>query len=129
LIFIDSSYLIALLNDRDQYHGKAKKIEPTIRKRKKIISQVILTETLNSLSVFGGKTGKKIYDLINETHTIKYHSNKDFYDNVIEIFIKYDGTIGFSDCTSISIMKENNIVEIVSFDSDFDKVDEIHRIH
>ena len=129
MIFIDSSYLIALLNDRDQYHGKAKKIEPTIRKRKKIISQVILTETLNSLSVFGGKTGKKIYDLINETHTIKYHSSKDFYDNVIEIFIKYDGTIGFSDCTSISIMKENNIVEIVSFDSDFDKVDEIHRIH
>jgi len=129
LIFIDSSYLIALLNDRDQYHKKAVNIESKIRKRKKIISQVILTETLNSLSVFGGKTGKKIYNLINETHTIKYCSNKDFYDKVIEIFIKYDGTIGFSDCTSISIMKENNIVEIASFDSDFDKVDEIHRIH
>ena len=129
MIFIDSSYLVALLNDRDQFHEKAKKIESKIRKEKKIISSVILTETLNILSVFGGKTGKIIYNLINETHTIKYNSNKDFYDKVLEIFIKYDGTIGFSDCTSICIMKENNITKIVSFDSDFDKVNEIRRIY
>jgi hypothetical protein len=59
LTFIDSIYLLTLLNDRDQYHDKAKKIELKVRKMKKIMSTIILTETLNSLNCFWRKNWEK----------------------------------------------------------------------
>ncbi|KYC48593.1 MAG: hypothetical protein AMQ74_01588 [Candidatus Methanofastidiosum methylothiophilum] len=42
--------------------------------------------------------------------------------------LNYDGTLSFADSVSIEIMRNLKIDEIVSFDSDFDKVDEITRI-
>lgn len=47
----------------------------------------------------------------------------------METFLKYDGTLSFADSVSIEIMRNLEIDEIVSFDSDFDKVDGVIRIH
>ena len=47
----------------------------------------------------------------------------------METFLKYDGTLSFADAVSVEIMKDLGINQIVSFDSDFDKVDGIIRIH
>ena len=41
----------------------------------------------------------------------------------------YDGTISLADATSVEIMQQFGIDRIVSFDSDFDKVNWIKRIH
>jgi predicted nucleic acid-binding protein len=48
---------------------------------------------------------------------------------VADVFLKYDGTLSLADASSIVIMNNMKISEIVSFDSDFDKVDNINRIH
>ena len=47
----------------------------------------------------------------------------------MDIFIKYDSTISFFDAMYVAISKKEGINEIVSFDSDFDKIDGIVRIH
>ena len=44
-------------------------------------------------------------------------------------FLKYDGTLSVSDAVSVFIMKKKEIERIISFDSDFDKVQGIMRIH
>ena len=51
------------------------------------------------------------------------------YDEAIDIFIKYDSTISFFDAMYIAISKKEGINAIVSFDSNFDKIDGIVRIH
>ena len=51
------------------------------------------------------------------------------YDEAMDIFIKYDSTISFFDAMYVAISKKEGINEIVSFDSDFDKIDGIVRIH
>ena len=55
--------------------------------------------------------------------------NKDLLIESTEIFLKYDGTLSLADATSIAVMNNMKINEIISFDSDFDKVDSIYRIH
>ncbi len=47
----------------------------------------------------------------------------------MNMFLKYDGSISLADASSIEIMKKYGIEKIISFDSDFDKVDDISRIH
>ena len=55
--------------------------------------------------------------------------NRDLLVESMGIFLKYDGALSLADAASIAVMDNMKISEIVSFDSDFDKVDFINRIH
>ncbi|MBC2763272.1 MAG: PIN domain-containing protein, partial [ANME-2 cluster archaeon] len=57
------------------------------------------------------------------------HIDKDLLIESLDVFLKYDGTLPLADASSIVIMNNMKISEIVSFDSDFDKVDNLNRIH
>ena len=127
MLFIDSSYLIALLISTDKKHPRTNDLNQELTE-KKIINNTVLSEVLNSLTKFGGKKGKLIFNLINETFEIEY-LNKQDYQEAMDIYLKYDGSINYSDCTILKKMKKKNINKIVSFDSDFDKVNGIVRIH
>ncbi len=52
--------------------------------------------------------------------------SKELYAAALELAKIYD--ISINDCIAIEVMKINNIKEIYSFDSDFDKADGIKRI-
>ena len=49
-------------------------------------------------------------------------------EKAMDTFLKYDGSISLADASSVEIMKKYGIKKIISFDGDFDKVDEIERI-
>lgn len=127
MIFVDTSFLIALLFTNDIYHERALKIAETIDERK-LINNTVLNETLNAFTGKGGKIGKDLYNLINEMFDIQYLNQKD-YENAIDIHLQYDSSINYSDSTILQTMVENNISKIVSFDSDFDKINGITVIN
>ena len=45
------------------------------------------------------------------------------------LHLQYDGTLSVADCASVAVLSREGNGEIVSFDSDFDKVHGIRRIH
>jgi len=53
--------------------------------------------------------------------------DKKIIKEVFEIYLKYDGTLSFSDAFSVFTMKKKNINEILSFDKDFDKIEGVVR--
>ncbi|NYB51212.1 MAG: PIN domain-containing protein [Methanobacteriaceae archaeon] len=129
MIFIDSSFFIAAINKKDQWHEKAGEILPIIRNEEKITSELILSESVTLVgSLFGGKTGLKLFNYILDNHEVRY-VDKELSFNSMNTFLKYDGTLSFADSVSIEIMRDLQIERMVSFDSDFDKVDNIIRIH
>ena len=120
MIFVDTSFLLALLIESDPLHEKALLISETIHE-KKVINNVVLSETLNAFTSKGGKLGKELYQGINEMFEIKY-LNKSDYDDAIELYLNLDSSINYSDCTILLTMINNRINRIVSFDSDFTKI-------
>ena len=58
-----------------------------------------------------------------------YHVEDEDYLKAIELMQYYKYTVNYSDCLIILSMFNNNIDTIVSFDSDFNRIDGINRIY
>ena len=127
MIFVDTSFLIALLISTDHFHEKALEISETINERK-VINNTVLNETLNAFTGKGGKIGEELYQIIEEMFDIEYLNQAD-YEHAMEIYLHFDSSINFSDCTILSTMIRNKIDKIISFDSDFEKVKGIKIIN
>ena len=127
MIFVDTSFLISLLVKTDSHHEKALKIAESIHERK-VINSPVMNETLNAFTGKGGKIGKELYRIIEEMFDIEYLNQSD-YEHAMEIYLHFDSSINFSDCTILSTMIRNKIDKIISFDSDFEKVKGIKIIN
>ncbi len=127
MIFVDTSFLIALLVKTDSHHEKALKIAESIHERK-VINSTVMNETLNAFTGKGGKIGKELYQIIEEMFDIEFLNQSD-YEHAMEIYLHFDSSINFSDCTILSTMIRNKIDKIISFDSDFEKVKGIKIIN
>jgi predicted nucleic acid-binding protein len=55
-------------------------------------------------------------------------ADEDQYNQAIVTFLKYDGKLSLADALSVEVMKKYDVAEIVSFDSNFDRVSGILRI-
>lgn len=129
MIFIDSSFFIGLALAKDQWHDRALELIPEIEESDKMVSSLIISESVTMVgSLSGGKAGKLVYDYIMDNCAV-FNSEKSIYDEAIQTYLKYDGTLSLVDVVSLELMKMFNFQEIVSFDSDFDKVNGIIRIH
>ena len=127
MIFIDSSYLIALIVEKDQWHDDAIKLLEKIKSEDKIITEAMIIESLNLIgSCHGGKVGYLTFKYIKDNFTI--FKSETLLEESLRYYLKFDGTLSLADCTAIHTMKENNIYEILSFDDDFDKVECIVRV-
>ena len=120
MIFVDTTFLIALLFKTDPLHEKALMVSESINERK-VINNTVLCETLNSFAGKGGKIGKELYTVINEMFDIEYLDSID-YDEAMDIYLAYDSSINYSDCTILATMFQNNINRIATFDSHFEKI-------
>ncbi|MBN1165928.1 MAG: type II toxin-antitoxin system VapC family toxin [Methanospirillaceae archaeon] len=129
MIFVDSSFFIALVDQKDQWHPAAKALLPVLADEPILISDLIIVESVSIIGRrSGGKIGEQLYQyLLNNCNLV--YSDKEILNEGISVFLHYNGSLSVSDSISVYIMKEEQIDRIVSFDSDFDKVPGIVRIH
>ncbi len=129
MIFIDASFFIAASIKKDQWHTRVLEILPEVTKQDKMTSIVVLSEAVTMVgSLAGGKMGARLYNYIIDNHEVKF-IDKDLSTQAMNFFLKYDGVLSFADSVSLELMKQGKVDTIASFDSDFDKVKGIVRIH
>ena len=129
MLFIDTCYLLSLINVMEKNHEKAIQLLEYIDEEETLINSTVLLEMLNRLKKKRYKKHRNtIIDLLYGMDNIHYLTTED-YNNALDICKKYGFSINFSDCTILESMKQYNINSIVSFDSDFDKANEIKRIY
>ncbi|MEA1909306.1 MAG: PIN domain-containing protein [Euryarchaeota archaeon] len=129
MIFVDSSYYIAIVDTKDQWHKKALELSEYIETNISVVSSFIISEVVTEIGRrSGGKVAYNLYNYFTDNCKIIY-INRDLLSESMEIVLKYDGTLSLADATSVAIMDNMKIGEIISFDSDFDKVDFINRVH
>jgi len=128
MIFADSSYFIAALKKDDRWHKDSLKLSGKV-KEQLLVSELIMSESITLVGSFeGGKAGKTLYEFFLDNCRIEY-LDEEMMEKSMTTFLKYDGSISLADSLSIEIMKKNDVNKIISFDSDFDKIQEIVRIH
>lgn len=127
MIFLDSSYLIALFIKSDKNNQRAKELKPYLSE-KRVINEIVLTETLNTFSKRFNVNTNNVFKLLNKTNEIVFLEKEDYLD-AMDLCDYYNNAINFSDCIILSTMQKLRINKIASFDKDFDKINTINRIH
>lgn len=129
MIFVDSSFFIALVDRKDQWHPAAKALLPGLADEPLLISDLIIAESVTIIGRrSGGKAGEQLYHYFMDNCDLVVTDEK-ILNGSMPVFLRYDGTLSVSDAVSVFIMKKKNIDRIISFDSDFDKVEGIVRVH
>lgn len=128
MYFLDTTFIVGLLVSTDQWHEQAVEIYNKIKNDELVISKLVIAETITILkNKLNTKDIREIYR--NLPNMFKIIEDMYFFDEAMGIFIKYDSEISFFDSMYIFLMKKENIIKLVSFDHDFDRVEGIIRIH
>lgn len=127
MIFADSSYFIGLADQKDQWHKRAVDLSDRTDDDL-VVTSLILSESVTAVGARGGgKAGVAVYDYILENCHVTFLV-REMMENAVDVYLKYDGTLSLADAVSIQVMKTHDIRQILSFDSDFDKVKNIIRL-
>ena len=128
MIFLDSSFFIALANRKDQWHDRAAKLAQGLPEDK-LVTDLVISEGVTSVGYLGGgKAGLSLYEYIAGNCEVVF-VDKEILESSLEIYLKFDGTLSLTDAISVHVMRRKGIKEIASFDSDFDKVKDLIRVH
>ena len=127
MIFIDTNYIVGLFVKNDQWHEKAKEKEHYTHNKEKIITNLILSETLTLINKkIGVNATRIVYNYIMDNFSI-FRPNQEIYDKAMNILVKYHN-LSFADSVTIQLMKKLKIHEIISFDEDFENKEGIVKI-
>ena len=129
MIFVDTCYLIALMNDKAKKHHEALILLGLIENESTLIKSTVLVEMLNNLNKKRYESKRQeIIDLLYGMDNIDYLSKQDF-DDSFKLWKQYNHGVNYSDCTILHTMQKHNVTNILSFDGDFDKINGINMIY
>ena len=121
-IFLDTVFVQALLNRRDQYHDEAKALLNQVRTAFEIwVTEAVLVEIGNALSSINRMGAVNFINSCYTTPNIKvvtvdttlFKSALDLYDN------RSDKEWGLTDCFSIVVMQDHGLTEALTTDAHF----------
>jgi predicted nucleic acid-binding protein len=124
LYFVDTSYLVALLNTRDQWHRSAIYWKEQISQNHILLltTDYILIELADGLSSikFRKEAGDTILTLQNSRYISIIHSSQKLLDMGLNLYReRIDKEWSLTDCISIITMELYNITEVLSSDKHF----------
>ncbi len=127
MIFADSSFFIGLVDKKDKWHDMALAVSEEINEEM-MVSDLVISESVTSIgSRSGGKAGRKLYEFFVDNCHIEY-VDEGILREGMEMFLTYDGKLSLPDSVSVVMMRRKGISRILSFDSDFDRVDGVKRV-
>lgn len=123
-VFVDTNYLVALINPKDQWHDRARQAQREIGIVRLITTEWVLAETLNYFAERGAplrrmaaRTSHRLMrspevDAISATHE-DYIAGLAFYE------ARLDKGYSLTDCISMNLMRERGVTEVLTHDQHF----------
>ena len=132
-LFVDASAWIATIDASDGLHGDARRFWAASRaeRRRFVTSDYVLDETYTFLRRRrnGLKMAVAVNDLVASSHIIEVVGiTQELRDQAWELFVGYeDQVLSFTDCTSFALMRQRQLLEVFTFDRDFQRAGFIVR--
>lgn len=123
-VFVDTLYLVARLNPRDQWHRAAIEIDRQVEGRHLVTTETVLLELLNYLAEFPPEMREAVskfttealngpaVEVILHTHDI-FLRGLEFYGH------RLDKGYSLTDCILMLLMRDRGVQEILTHDDHF----------
>ena len=120
-IFLDTSFVIALINEKDQYHRQAEALSYKFEHSSLITTSAVILEIGNALEKdFRTEAAKAIKVLTGSSRIEVAEINTKLLDKGLAVYEKYaDKSWGLVDCVSFVVIWESKLTEALTFDEDF----------
>lgn len=123
-IFLDTAYLQALIDSGDNLYELSQMMTAKLSKFQGITSEMVLTELLNALCSRGEYLRRSAIrltqDLRSDRNIIIIPQTSEQFEQAFGFYQRrLDKGYSLTDCSSIQIMREQGINEILTFDKHF----------
>ena len=120
-IFIDTSFIIALINERDQYHTQALYLSDRYIDQAVVITDAVLLEIANSLARrYKNEAIEVIEQFLDSEDVEVIRLTPEIFDRAFELYkTRPDKEWGLVDCVSFIVMQDLHIQEVLTFDQHF----------
>ena len=120
-VFIDTGYILALLNTADEHHGRAtetsRQVMPPF-----LTTEAVLTEIGNALSRVRWRTlgYVTIQDLRTDPNIEVVPVDNALFERALALYgQRMDKEWGLTDCISFVVMQDRNLTQVLTTDRDF----------
>ena len=121
-LLLDTVFVQALLNQRDEYHAQAKAILPRVRAAAEVwVTEAVLVEVGNALSVFNRTAAVQFIQQCYHTVNMRVISvDTPLLIRALQMYhARPDKTWGLTDCISFVVMQEQGLTDAVTADEHF----------
>ena len=122
-IFIDTLFVVAQINQRDQYHEKASELAEQYEGYPLLVTDAVLLEIGNALSRNYKKEAVEVIENFLKSDEVKViHLTPQLFDKAFEEYKKYDDKEwGVIDCISFVVMRQEGVSQALTFDHHFEQ--------
>ncbi|MGE0085347.1 MAG: type II toxin-antitoxin system VapC family toxin [Desulfococcaceae bacterium] len=120
-IFLDTVFVIALINRRDQYHQQAAALSEQFEGYPFLTTDAVLLEIGNALAKgYKNESVDIIEEFLHSDDTEIVHLSPELFRQAFELYKTYqDKEWGLIDCVSFVVMRKRKIRQALTFDKHF----------
>ena len=120
-VFIDTSFVVAVTNPRDQNHEKAFRLARDYVRRPVLITDAVLLEVGNMLArSHKQEAARAINRFLSAPEVDVIRLNEDLFGRALAFYTQHlDKAWGLVDCISFIVMREADVRQALAFDQHF----------
>lgn len=120
-VFIDTLFVVALINQRDAYHDKAAQLADTYEGKPVLITDVVLLEIGNALARNFKQEAIEVIDSFLASSDVEMvRFTPQLFERAYALYKQYqDKEWGLIDCVSFVVMRDAGVGSALTFDQHF----------
>ena len=120
-VFIDTSFVVALVNEKDQHHARASELSETFDGQPLITTDAVLLEVGNAFArSFKKQAAEIIADFLTSEEVEVVNLDATLFQKAFELYRTHtDKAWGMTDCVSFVVMRERGVADALTSDKDF----------
>lgn len=120
-VFIDTLFVVALINQRDAYHQKATQLADDYEGEPLLTTDAVLLEVGNALARnFKQQAVEVIDDFVSSSEVEIVRLSHHLFENAYSLYKQYqDKEWGLIDCVSFVVMRDAGVSDALTFDQHF----------